>query len=93
MPYVVKQARSDIVQAGHDGTESVLVDRVGNFGELNFAITKLCNDFLKRSGKSYANINGVIGVLECSKLEFYRRIAGPYEDQKLEENGDVYDIG
>jgi len=32
----------------------------------------------------------VTGVLECAKLELYRRIAAPYEDTKIEENGDVY---
>lgn len=29
-------------------------------------------------------------VLECAKLELYRRVVAPYEQQKLELNGDVY---
>ncbi len=29
-------------------------------------------------------------VLETAKLEFYRRVAGPYEDAKISENGEVY---
>jgi hypothetical protein len=33
----------------------------------------------------------MIGVLECAKLELYRRVAAPYEDAKCEDNGDVYD--
>jgi len=57
-------------------------------GELNYAITILC---LKYAGQfNYAKINEVIGVLECAKLEFYRRLAAPYEDTKIKENGDVY---
>jgi len=28
--------------------------------------------------------------LECSKMELYRRIAAPYEDDKSRLNGDVY---
>ena len=40
----------------------------------------------------YSEINSVIGVLECAKMELYRRIAAPYEDKKCEENGDVYSI-
>ena len=32
----------------------------------------------------------LIGVLECAKLELYRRVAAPYEDDKIDENGDVY---
>ena len=32
----------------------------------------------------------LVGVLECAKLELYRRLAAPYEDLKIEDNGDVY---
>jgi hypothetical protein len=39
---------------------------------------------------SYRTINDVLGALEGAKLEFYRRVAAPYEDQKIQENGDVY---
>ena len=31
-----------------------------------------------------------MGALECAKLELYRRVAAPYEDVKIMENGDVY---
>ena len=31
-----------------------------------------------------------IGALEAAKLEFYRRVVAPYEDQKMLDNGDVY---
>jgi hypothetical protein len=37
----------------------------------------------------YFNYNRAIGVLECIKLEFYRRMVGPYEDIKIKEAGDV----
>jgi hypothetical protein len=42
-------------------------------------------------GKNYKHINEIIGVLECAKQEFYRRVAAPYEDTKIQENGDVYE--
>ena len=58
-------------------------------GELNYVITKAIKTFLGGS-LSYGDINDVIGVLECAKLELYRRIAAPYEDKKCAENGDVY---
>jgi hypothetical protein len=61
-----------------------------NEGELNYAITRLCNEYLIKNGKSYGNFNAVVGVLECAKLELYRRMVAPYEDQKKELNGDVY---
>jgi hypothetical protein len=59
-------------------------------GELNYAITKLIDTYLQQRGVRYEHINTLIGVLECAKLELYRRIAGPYEDKKCQENGDVY---
>ena len=60
-------------------------------GELNYAITKLIDQFIvDAGGVRYAHINEIIGVLECAKLEAYRRIAAPYEDVKLLESGDVY---
>lgn len=59
-------------------------------GELNYVITKQCCDFLDRYGFDYAGINAVVGVLECAKQEFYRRLAVPYEEQKRKDNGDVY---
>ena len=39
---------------------------------------------------SYHAYNEIIGVLECVKQEFYRRMVAPYEDKKCEENGDVF---
>lgn len=60
-------------------------------GELNFQISTLCAEYLRRYGVSYAIVNEVIGALECAKMELYRRIAAPYEDTKIEQNGDVYD--
>ena len=65
---------------------------VNNPGELNFTITTLINGYL-HNGKeemNYQKINDVIGALEGAKLELYRRVAVPYENGKLSENGDVY---
>jgi hypothetical protein len=31
----------------------------------------------------------LIGMLECAKLELYRRSVANYEDEKILENGDV----
>ena len=62
-----------------------------NEGELNYWITSLCRDYVEEhGGPSYATFNAVVGALECVKQEFYRRAIVPYENQKCEENGDVY---
>ena len=81
MPYIDKMAREYIDNGGKPGT----------YGELNYAITKLCQQFYDRTEPHYAEFNGVIGVLECCKQELYRRVVAPYEDLKISENGDVYE--
>ena len=60
-------------------------------GELNFALTKICIEYFEMNGGRYQQINDIVGALECCKLEWYRRKAAPYEDIKIEENGDVYE--
>lgn len=61
-----------------------------NIGELNFLITDRMLQYLKWHDINYTTINAVLGALEAAKLEFYRRVAVPYEDEKIKENGDVY---
>ena len=55
-------------------------------GELNYVVTKILKEIYPLR---YYHINKAIGVLECVKLEFYRRVAAPYEDIKIKESGDV----
>ena len=59
-----------------------------NPGVLNYIITRLCHWWLGDS-PNYEKFNEVIGVLECAKQELYRRKVSPYEDEKINENGDV----
>ena len=82
MPYIKgKQRRYDLQIAPY---------AMQSIGELNFGITDLCNTWLRKTQKRYADYNAIIGALECAKQEFYRRMVAPYEDQKMRENGDVY---
>lgn len=55
-------------------------------GELNYVVTKILKEIYPLR---YFHINKAIGVLECIKLEYYRRVAAPYEDSKIKESGDV----
>lgn len=81
MPYISPSARLDLKYR-----EPITA------GELNYAITMLCNNYLKHRGeKSYTTLNEVVGVLECAKQELYRRLAVPYEEKKCQQNGDVYE--
>jgi len=55
-------------------------------GELNYVVTKILKQIYPLR---YFHINKAVGVLECVKLEFYRRVAAPYEDKKIQQSGDV----
>jgi ribosomal protein S3AE len=55
-------------------------------GELNYVVTKILKEIYPLR---YFHINKAIGVLECIKLEYYRRVAAPYEDSKIENTGDI----
>jgi hypothetical protein len=87
MPYIKAKDRLSF-----DSCLSNISNGINGVGELNYCITKLCNNYVYDREKNYDHINRVIGVLECAKQEFYRRIASPYEDKKNLINGDVYDM-
>ncbi len=80
MPYL-KQEDRDRIDDGQIPTTP---------GELNYLITTLAVEYIMANGLSYQKINDVVGALEGAKLEFYRRMAAPYEDEKIKSNGDVY---
>lgn len=81
MPYIKQDVRRGLHE-GHIMEE--------NPGELNYTLTIICREYMKHKGLSYQTINDILGALEGAKQEFYRRVAAPYEDKKIEENGDVY---
>ena len=58
-------------------------------GELNYALTRLAQRYLEAKGLRYSTLNEIMGVFTCAAQEFYRRWAIPYEDLKIQENGDV----
>lgn len=60
-----------------------------NVGELNYILTLIVREYNNSLG-GYQAVNDILGALEGAKLEFYRRVAAPYEDEKIKENGDVY---
>ncbi len=80
MPYIAKNEREILLEG--------LIDPA-NPGQVNYLITYAVDKYITQQGLSYTSINEMIGVLECAKLELYRRVAF-YEDKKMEENGDVY---
>jgi hypothetical protein len=87
MPYIEQQHR-----AGLDPTKRIAFERAVTTGELNFQITRLVDDWIKGQGLTYTALNSAVGALECAKAELLRRVAAPYEDSKIKQNGEVYEI-
>lgn len=89
MPYIKQAERGNMAQ---------LLQPPKTTGQLNYLITVVCLAYMRgfnleagipEDSVSYTAINNVIGALESCKLEFYRRQAAPYEDDKARENGDI----
>ncbi len=93
MPYIKEAAREKILTKHIDDrcvSHQIQIDHIQTAGELNYAITEIIKSYFERKSGNYQAINDVVGALEGAKIEFYRRVAVPYEDEKIEENGDVY---
>ena len=82
MPYITQDQRNKLAE---DKTPT-------NAGELNYCITMLVQNYLDEKLFNYQTVNDVVGALEGAKLEFYRRVAATYEDLKIQQNGDVYNV-
>lgn len=83
MPYILPERREDMDIANY------FWNKVSP-GDVNYLVSNIMNRYLTDNGISYTTINTLIGVLECAKLELYRRVASGYEDQKRHDNGEVY---
>jgi len=92
MPYIKKEDRKIVDKYIFDLLIYITDHGMLNKTELpvgayNYIISRIVHQFLIVNGLKYDNINSMIGVLECAKLELYRIIAAPYEDNKILENG------
>ena len=87
MPYIKAEARPEL-----DERMDALIDHIKSLpveeqdGAFNYTVTRMIMSIYPLR---YFHINRVMGVLECIKQEFYRVVAGPYEDEKIKENGAV----
>lgn len=98
MPYIKKELREELeleLNALKSRIMSTIDDpKIDRAGILNYVITVLIdNAYGPLSDAKYKDYNEAIGMLECCKLEFYRKAAAPYEDMKEKQNGKVLDGG
>lgn len=56
-------------------------------GDVVYVIYKILKT-LYGDGRFEERVNA-LKVLESAKLEYYRRVVAPYEDQKIKDNSDV----
>jgi hypothetical protein len=87
MPYIVQHLRDEL-DADIDGLIASLKNERPEFkdGMMNYVITRLLKGCYE---EKYESLNRAMGVLSCVEHEFYRRVIAPYEDTKIETNGDV----
>jgi hypothetical protein len=90
MPYIKKEERIQYEKEIENlvNMVKILPDK-DKEGHLNYFITKVLNELYDNTSSSYCDYNKAIGLLECIKLEFYRRSVVAYENRKMSLNGDV----
>ncbi|MBM3260995.1 hypothetical protein FJY93_01110 [Candidatus Kaiserbacteria bacterium] len=63
MPYIPQSDRTKF-------DDAITALKPEKTGELNYVISRLCADYIARTGTGYANLNEVMGVLTCASVEF-----------------------
>ena len=91
MPYIDQDKRIKLEPCINVlvNTTEIIADDEEIEGVMNYIITEVGNRCMRRPEWRYKWINRFIGVLECVKLEFYRRLVRPYENKAISKNGDV----
>ncbi len=81
MPYITQERRELLLG-------NILLDDLCA-GDMNYLFTAIVDRYMGIK-ENYQRYNDCIGALEGAKMELYRRKVAPYEDTKIEQNGDVY---
>lgn len=90
MPYIKQEIR-DKIDGEIDGLVGAILKNYDTSleGVVNYSITRVIDKIYGEGG--YKAHNAAIGVLECIKLEYYRKQVGVFEDWKCLKNGEVYE--
>ena len=96
MPYIPEEEREELDEAVEIMAKAIKDFQTAlvnphNFahflGRINYCFSRVLS--IVMGDISYSKIAMATGVLENIKQEFYRRIAEPYENNKVIENGDI----
>jgi hypothetical protein len=84
MPYISKENRAHIDHCIED-----LLPFITSKGELNYTICEIVGRLIISTKISYTNISEWIDAVDGAENELRRRLLDPYEDKKIQENGDL----
>jgi hypothetical protein len=84
MPYIKDEDRSKF-----DEAIETLTGIINAKGDLNYTISQLVGQLILKTKISYTQISEWIDGVHGAERELTRRLLDPYEDYKIEENGDV----
>lgn len=92
MPYIIPELRNEMER-------EVKVENLCSYfssltwrhftGALNYLVTKIVKTKLERETHNYFHFVCCVGTLVLCVFEIVRRYVNPYEDDKIEKNGDV----
>lgn len=85
MPYISEESKDKVDK----GLVALGLSEFECAGDLNYAIHQLIAKYIAQNNRSYQTYNDIVGVLDCAKMELYRRLVSDYEDKKMSQNGDV----
>lgn len=91
MPYI-KFEKRQLLLPSIQSVCSSLCKQKHKKGDLNYTISMIIKHHIDCKGISYDTLSDITGVLNDVKTEFERQVVAPYEDKKIEENGNVYNI-
>lgn len=90
MPYIAQEDRDKFIESEQKTVDYLSNLDLPNFaGHLNYLNYKIAKTYIAKNGKKYFTFCTIVGTLICCVLEVYARLARPYEDRKISENGDV----
>jgi len=82
MPYIAPERRPRI-----DALVQLMIEAdIRANGDLSYMLYAFC---ARNTSPSYRGYKNFCGELRQCATEIERRLLGPYEDKKIEENGDV----
>lgn len=90
MPYIKQVERPNLENEIQSIVDKLLaLDENDAKGTLNYTFYSILKRYVTARGLKYYRLNDLMGVMECCKLEFYRKVIAFYENSCIEKNGDV----